>query len=312
MVSDDMTAKRKAAPKRPGPDLGTLLDAGVADDRGAMEALYRAAAPRLYGRARAAVEGPAADAALIAAFLEIFATARERDREAQGAEAWLAGVLDRHLPEGAAIPKGRVRPVQPPPELWQRLDIAIGLKRLDRHVKPAMTAMERGRDPMPNELRDARERALRFWRRGAIGAGAVALTLALVLLGDRLLPEAVEAPAAAAPVPVEPLYDRAALLQPLRPGRVWRVGLSGSRLSVTPLPPLVLGRDRVLRLWAVPDPDGSPEALGSLDSDGTTILELPEEYRVDGLGLGVSIESADAPPMALPTAPFLFYGRFQP
>lgn len=315
MVSDDMTAKRKAAPKQPKPDLRTLLGAGVADDRQAMEALYRAAAPGLYGRAQAAVAGakvetPAADAALVAAFLEIFATAKERDPGAASAEAWLAAVLDRHLPPGAQVPKGTIRPVQPPPEVWQRLDIAIGLKRLDRHVKPGVATMARGRDPMPNQMRDAREQALRFWRRGAIGAGAVALTLALVLLGDRLLPEAVDTPAAAAQV--EPDYDRAALLQPLSPGRVWRVGLSGSRLSVTPLPPLVLGDDRVLRLWAMPDPDGSPEALGSLDSDGTTTLELPAELLVDGLGLGVSVESAEAPPLALPTAPFLFYGRLLP
>lgn len=316
MISDDMTVKRKAAPKRPGPELGALLDAGVADDRQAMEALYRAAAPLLYGRAQAAVAGAkvetsAADAALVAAFLEIFATAKERDPGAASAEAWLAAVLDRHLPPGAELPKGTIRPVQPPPEVWQRLDIAIGLKRLDRHVKPGVATMARGRDPMPNEMRSARDKALRFWRRGAIGAGAVALTLALVLLGDRLLPEAVDTPAEAA-VPAEPDYDRAALLQPLRPGRVWRVGLSGDRLSVTPLPPLVLGDDRVLRLWAMPDPDGSPEALGSLKSDGTTTLELPAELLVDGLGLGVSVESAEAPPLALPTAPFLFYGRLLP
>jgi anti-sigma-K factor RskA len=62
----------------------------------------------------------------------------------------------------------------------------------------------------------------------------------------------------------------------------------------------------------MPDPDGSPQALGSLDAGRTTTLELPEEYQADGLGLGVSVESAEAPPMALPTAPFLFYGRLLP
>ena len=36
MASDSMTAKRKPAAKRPGAELGTLLDAGVADDRQAM------------------------------------------------------------------------------------------------------------------------------------------------------------------------------------------------------------------------------------------------------------------------------------
>jgi anti-sigma-K factor RskA len=311
MASDSMTAKRKPAAKRPGAELGTLLDAGVADDRQAMEALYRAAAPGLYGRARAAVEGPAADAALVAAFLEIFATAKERDTAARPA-AWLAAVLDRHLPTGATPPKAAVAPVQPPPEVWQRLDIAIGLKRLDRHVKPGVATMARGRDPMPNEMREEQDRALRRWRLGAVAAGSVALALALVLLGDRLLPPAVDTPAEAAPAPVALEHDRVGLLQPLAPGRVWRVGLAGNQLSVTPVPPLVLTDDRVLRLWAMPDPDGSPQALGSLDAGRTTTLELPEEYQADGLGLGVSVESAEAPPMALPTAPFLFYGRLLP
>ncbi|MEZ5865609.1 MAG: anti-sigma factor [Geminicoccaceae bacterium] len=306
-----MTAKRKPAAKRPDPELGTLLDAGVADDRQAMEALYRAAAPQLYGRARAAVEGPAADAALVAAFLEIFATAKGRDPAANPA-AWLGAVLDSHLPEGTKPPKGAIAPVQPPPEVWQRLDIAIGLKRLDRHVKPGVATMARGRDPMPNEKREQQDRALRFWRMGTLAASAVALALALILLGDLLPPPAVDTPAEAAPAPVELLHDRVALLQPLAPGRVWRVGLAGNQLSVTPLPPLVLGDDRVLRLWAVPDPDGSPQALGSLDGRRTTTIELPLEYQADGLGLGVSVESAEAPPMALPTAPFLFYGRLLP
>ncbi len=309
MTSDTMTAKRKTAPKRSGAELGALLDAGVADDRQAMEALYRAAAPALYGRARAAVEGPAADAALVAAFLEIFATASGRDTATSPA-AWLAAVLDRQLPAGVKPPKAAAAAVQPPPEVWQRLDIAIGLKRLDRHVKPGVATMARGRDPMPNEVREDQNKALRLWRMAAMSASAVALALALVLLGEHFLPPAVDAPAEAAPA--EPEQDRVALLQPLSPGRVWRVGLTGDQLSVTPVPPLVLTDDRVLRLWAMPDPDGSPQALGSLNAGRTTTLELPAEYQAAGLGLGVSVESADAPPMALPTAPFLFYGRLLP
>ena len=183
MTPRDNTAKHsKSAPGRKT-ELAQLIEACGRDERPALERLYVLTAPTLFALARRATEERgAAEQALLQAYLAIFEDAGRFDTAKDDPATWLRAVLVRHLPGLPPASKSSpVEPVAPPTELWQRLDIALGLKRLDKHIKPGIATQERGRDPMPNAADRRVDRQIRFWR-ATSGVALVALTASIALL----------------------------------------------------------------------------------------------------------------------------------
>ena len=183
MTPSDSTAKHsKSAPGR-NTELARLIEACGRDERPALERIYELTAPTLFALAKHATkERGAAEQALQQAYLAIFEDAGRFDAAKDDPAAWLRDVLIRHLPSlPPASKSSTIEPIVPPVELWQRLDIALGLKRLDRHIKPGIATQERGRDPMPNAADRQADRQLRFWR-ATSGVAVVALTASIGLL----------------------------------------------------------------------------------------------------------------------------------
>jgi hypothetical protein len=214
-------AKQSKSPRGQKTELARLIEACGRDERRALQSLYTLTAPTLFALAEHATsERGAAEQALLQAYLAIFEDAGRFDSTKDDPAAWLRNVLLRHLPSlPPASKSGTIEPVPPPDELWQRLDIALGLQRLDRHIKPGIATQERGRDPMPNAADRHVERQIRFWR-ATSGVALVALTASIGLLtllltqSGRLDPWSASTPGNAAVHAPQPTAARAAAAAP--------------------------------------------------------------------------------------------------
>lgn len=185
------------------------------------------------------------------------------------------------------------RPVPPPAELWHGIEARVAAGR----------ATER-------QLIAARD-ALRRWRFGALGAGAVAAGLALVLLlrpGAPDLPPPVPAPVPGptAPAPV--------VIAELRGGAEGPVLLAhyqptdgALRIRAENMPETKL----VPELWVIPA-DGVPRSLGAVRAAGTSDLEVAVPHRKlmhDGATLAITMEPATGVPHDKPSAPPVAAGQ---
>ncbi len=322
MTPSETIEQRNPPPVGHADELASLIDACARDERPALEALFKLTAPMLYGLAIAATDGRGqAEQALVQTYLAVFAEAEQFDTAAMEPTTWLRGMLGRHLPsmpEGTRAGAISAAPVEPPAELWQKLDIALGLKRLDRHIKPGVATQPRGRDPMPNAYDRRIERQLRFWRvTGVTSFLAFALAAALIgavaLQGGPLNPLASNAASlveAGAAVPSgEP--TRLAILRAAGEGRVWRVDLEGQTLRVRSLPPFTRadsgGRPGVLALWLITDKAmgaaveaAAPAASGDPDIEpgtevGRSLLRLADldPATTNGITLPDELAAAD-------------------
>jgi hypothetical protein len=356
MTPSETIVQGNPAPVGDENELDSLIAACGRDERPALEALFKLTAPMLYGLAIAATSNRGqAEQALVQTYLSVFAEAEQFDGKATEPTAWLQGMLGRHLPAIPEVERTRAasgEPVEPPAELWQKLDIALGLKRLDRHIKPGVATQARGRDPMPNAYDRRIERQLRFWRVAGVSsflafALAAAFIGAVALQGGPLNPlesnAASLAEVSAAVPPAEPA--RLAILRAADEGRVWRVDLEGETLRVRSLPPFTRpdggSRPGVLALWLVTgmptgvtmaappatggDVDAEPGAgakrtlvrLADLDPATTTGITLPDglvaaDLEQGGVELVISLEPIGAASMAAPTGPVLFSGGLEP
>lgn len=284
------------------------------DERPALESLYQLTASRVHALAVAGSATPeAAEQALIQTYLDAFAEAGSFRPGEHDAAAWLDAILARHVPNLHLVTPGAF--TDPPPELWQRLDIAIGLKRLGRHIRPGVATMERGRDPMPNELESTATRKLAFWRVTALGALALIAAAITVLAVPALresaagllataLPGTLVASAAPAP--------RATILRPGGESRVWRLALDGGGLGIEAFPAFAREGKGSLVLWALPETGEKPVRLGPLDPEATTRLDLPDGLAAAALGFVITLEPEDGAVDGVPTGRTLFSGRLEP
>ena len=190
----------------------------------------------------------------------------------------------RLAPLAEAIP-----PVEPPPAAWLGLAQAVAA---EARPTPLQRVRVRHHGPLYS---------VTFWRRCALGAGALAAVLALYVAGTVLRPPA--APSAARYVAV---LDRGQA----SPALIVTVEPDAGRAIIRPLAVEPAG-DRALELWLVAGQGRQPRSLGLLDPHKETALTLPAEARAavePSAALAISLEPPGGSPTGQPTGPVFYQG----
>ena len=171
----------------------------------------------------------------------------------------------------------------PPPDMWAAIDARL--------------------DDNPNT---AKVGTLRLWQGAAAVSGAMAASLAAIMLfGTSPLRDASAPPAAISPAPV--------IIAQLAGGDgtllAARIGPDSRYLDIRAV--ALPDTDLTPELWVIPG-DGVPRSLGLIARNGTTQVILPESLRplvVDGAVLAVSLESPLGAPHAAPSATPIATGK---
>jgi anti-sigma-K factor RskA len=164
-----------------------------------------------------------------------------------------------------------VAPVEPPAELWLRIERSLGATII----------------PIGDKMR----REVRMWR----NATAVALALAASMAVIAVLPRTVQPVSVAA---LAPLGGTA-------PAFVVRV-LPNGGLNIASVSPAQVPASRDLQLWALPAGATRPVSLGLLPAGGTTVAS--SNLTAPGGKLLVSLEPKGGSPTGQPTGPVLYGG----
>ena len=180
-------------------------------------------------------------------------------------------------------------PVTPPPELWRRIERALG---------PAAAAVA-ATTPRPAASIANWWNSLKLWRGLAAGGLAAAATMA-VLIAPRL---------ATPPAPTPTFMVVLAAPQTMRPG--WIVQSTGDRqLRLLPLGPAELPPGKSLQFWTKADGWTGPVSLG-LVTPGQPLnvsLERLPPLQPNQL-FEITLEPPAGSPIGRPTGPILFIGR---
>lgn len=142
--------------------------------------------------------------------------------------------------------------------------------------------------------------SLRWWRMGAIGSGAIAAALALLLV----------IPRSEAPVAAPQSFAVAQLTGPIEGLRIATrydpvtatLKVRASGMPATPTEP---------ELWIVPAGGGAPVSLGQIMRDGETVIVVAEGHRslINGQAhFSLSMEPRSEAPSARPSADFVADG----
>jgi anti-sigma-K factor RskA len=176
-----------------------------------------------------------------------------------------------------------VKPVQPRPATWQRVQ-----QRLFNHRAPVLA-------PRP----------VAWWRRLVLWQGAAAFaSVAAVSLAVLLAQPGAPQPPIVIVLSANP--EAAALAQA---SFVASVSGDGRSLVLKPLQIGPLGAGRVLELWAVPG-KGAPRSLGLVSASGTTRV-LRARLLADTAAFAVSLEPAGGSPTGAPTGPIVSVGKLE-
>jgi anti-sigma-K factor RskA len=180
------------------------------------------------------------------------------------------------MPLTASIP-----PVQPPPQVWQRIEARISRGR------PATKA------PEPRWWAQ-----LAFWR----GLSAFA-TVAAVSLGLLLAVPEPSRPPVIVVLNAAGAADAAAVPASF----IASISGDGRALVTRPLLNVSVESNRALELWAVP-PSGAPRSLGLISAAGATVVRRGKLLDSTA-ALAVSLEPTGGSPTGAPTGPILFVGK---
>lgn len=228
----------------------------------------------------------------------------EPGREASmRADPVLAAEVDRWEQELARF-ADEIQPVPPDPQVWQRLDAALGPASIAKAGPPRRGSAASGWFSRLFE-------SLTFWR-GLAGAGfATAAGLAL-LLAVRTQ----ELPLPQDPGAGPPLVARALLVSPILPREgppsyVATYDASRETIVVVPAAITVSGGE-FPQLWLVPNDNETPIALGALDPDSPQAIALSTEHaRLVNVAAGLVITLE--PEATVPSeaqGPVVAHGRF--
>ena len=161
-------------------------------------------------------------------------------------------------------------PAEPPAELWQRIEAAVG---------PATSNV------VPLRLR----RRVRFWQASTGVALAIAASLAAFIVLHR--PEA----------------PRIAVLAPMTGGVpvLLATAQPNGSLLISPNGTIAVPSDKDLELWALAKGDSRPRSLGVLPATGKQLVAS----LAPGTQLLVSLEPKGGSPTGQPTGPVLYGGQ---
>jgi anti-sigma-K factor RskA len=187
--------------------------------------------------------------------------------------------------ERRLAPLARVVPeVAPPASLWPQVEAR--LSRVDAGLADAV--------PMPRRVRGGvSRRPLVFWRAAAVGAMALAASLAVVLVTRG-----------------PPLPARVAMVLPDRPGEGgWLVEVSDrGELHVRANGALSLAADRDYQLWALAEGATKPVPLGLMPVNASAVIKA-DRLPTKKYQLLVSLEPKGGSPTGLPTGPVMYAGE---
>jgi anti-sigma-K factor RskA len=176
-------------------------------------------------------------------------------------------------------------PQQPPPHVWQRIQVQLFAPRESPAAPP----------PLP------------WWQRLAPWRGLAAVASVATLAMAFLLAQ----PGRVEPPVVIVLQGTGGATQGVNTF-VASVSGDGRALVTRPLLPVSVQADRVLELWSVP-PDGAPRSLGLISSSGATVIardRLPATLLKGGTAaLAVSVEPPGGSPTGTPTGPVIYAGK---
>lgn len=174
-------------------------------------------------------------------------------------------------------------------------------ERFDERPSPALwpAIQRRLGDTGSHQLR----RALGRWRIGALASGALAASLALVLLA-RPVPTPVEIVRAPDRTVIAQLSgsDAAALLAATYDPAAGVLRIKAVRLPGSTLAP---------ELWVIPA-DGVPRSLGLVSAEGVSRVDIPVPHRAllaDGATLAITLEPRDGGPHKAPSSAPIASGK---
>lgn len=171
-------------------------------------------------------------------------------------------------------------PEAPPPDLWSRIEAALG-----------------GETPRVA----AQPRAPWFWRLWAAGASAVAVALAVLLL----LPPSRGPTMTAVLVPDQgtPVFTASAA-----PGGLLRVVAVRADAGTMPAPP----EGKAFELWGLAPGAATPVALGVMPPGAAALtIEHPAVLPRAGMQIMISIEPPGGSPTGKPTGKVVYFGRLE-
>lgn len=199
--------------------------------------------------------------------------------ESDPAFARLVDAWSRRLaPIQAAIP-----PVEPPPQLWQRIEAAL----------PRQAAAQ-ARITSGETLWDR----IGFWRWWSLGASAAAAALAFYVATTELGPKA------------EDRFVAVLNSGDQQPAWLVTVDVKAGNLTIRPLLD-VAAANQDYELWIITGPETPPRSLGLLDQDRELAIPISLDVRQAAAkvpALAVSLEPAGGSTTGLPTGPVLFQG----
>lgn len=153
------------------------------------------------------------------------------------------------------------------------------------------------------------EAAVRRWRFTAIGASAIAASLALLLVtrpGPEPVPPPLSPPAATA---LQQMLVASLASEETRSAVTISVEEAGGRLLVTPV--RLPADGRAPELWIIPG-DGTPRSLGVIPAAAASRVAVPDQHRAHihtGATFAISMEPSGGSPTGAPTGPVTASGK---
>ena len=147
-----------------------------------------------------------------------------------------------------------------------------------------------------SQLRSKETRQIRFWRASSIITGALAASMAAVMI----LGPSQHRRDLSAPAPTPAVFAQLAGRDDALLAADLDLGKGQLRIRAIALPASAL----VPELWVIPG-DGVPRSLGMIKPDGISLVKLaPDQQRLiaDGAVLAISLEPADGAPHSAPSS----------
>ena len=197
-----------------------------------------------------------------------------------------------------------VTPVEPPAELWDRIENDLPGDRSAPAAQPV--AVEPVAPPPPFVIASPVAQKARpapaprpslwnnvtLWRSSAMGGLALAAVLALFLLVPPSAPE----------------QFHAAIVATNEPNGMWMAEtMPDGSIKLTAMAPVAHPPDRDLELWAQPKGAPAPIAMGTVPASGVMTV-AGHDMPMDGLKLMISLEPRGGSPTGAPSGPVLYEG----